>query len=140
VLLLQPETGDDLQWEKAGLVEVADLIVIHKSDLPGAERVEAQVLASLGLSPGPAPPVVRASARTGEGLAAVWKAIESLPLRRGSRADAGRLVRLAQDLVAARYEDRSGEVGEIVAAWRRGETNDAAAAAALLRVLASVEA
>ena len=35
VLLLQPETGDDLQWEKAGLLEVADLVVIHKADMPG---------------------------------------------------------------------------------------------------------
>jgi len=40
VLLLQPETGDDLQWEKAGLLEVADIVAIHKSDLPGADRVE----------------------------------------------------------------------------------------------------
>src|SRR5262249_27176482 len=40
VLLLQPETGDDLQWEKAGLLEVADVVVIHKADLPGADRVE----------------------------------------------------------------------------------------------------
>lgn len=139
VLLLQPETGDDLQWEKAGLVEVADLIVIHKADLPGADRVEAQVLASLGLSPGPAPPAVRASARTGEGVAEVWKAIESLPLRRGARTDAGRLVRLAQDLVAGRYQLPSGEVRAVVEAWQRGETNDAAAAAALLRALSSVE-
>src|SRR5262249_3228184 len=43
VLLLQPETGDDLQWEKAGLLEIADVVVIHKADLPGAEAVEAQV-------------------------------------------------------------------------------------------------
>src|SRR5262245_31908878 len=32
VLLLQPETGDDLQWEKAGVLEVADVIAIHKAD------------------------------------------------------------------------------------------------------------
>ncbi len=62
VLLLQPETGDDLQWEKAGLLEVADVVVIHKADLPGAERVEAQVLAALALSAGRAPPVLRVSA------------------------------------------------------------------------------
>src|SRR5204862_5291465 len=39
VLLLQPETGDDLQWEKAGVLEVADLLVVHKADLPGAANV-----------------------------------------------------------------------------------------------------
>src|SRR5262249_59124141 len=52
VLLLQPETGDDLQWEKAGLLEVADVVVIHKADLPGAEQIEAQVRTILGLSAG----------------------------------------------------------------------------------------
>ena len=35
ILLLQTETGDELQWEKAGLLEAADVIVIHKADLPG---------------------------------------------------------------------------------------------------------
>ena len=40
VLLLQPETGDDLQWEKAGVLEVADVVVIHKADLPGADSPE----------------------------------------------------------------------------------------------------
>src|SRR6516165_7248423 len=59
VLLLQPETGDDLQWEKAGLLEVADVIAIHKADLPGADRVEAQVVAALGLTSAPGPKVLR---------------------------------------------------------------------------------
>ena len=67
VLLLQPETGDDLQWEKAGLLEVADLVVLHKADLPGAERAEAQVRAALEGSAGPAVPVLKRSAKTGEG-------------------------------------------------------------------------
>src|SRR5262249_33205620 len=43
VLLLQPETGDDLQWEKAGVLEVADIVVIHKADLPGSDSAAAQV-------------------------------------------------------------------------------------------------
>ena len=49
VLLLQPETGDELQWEKAGLLEVADMVVVHKADLPGAERVKPQVRDLLNL-------------------------------------------------------------------------------------------
>src|SRR5262249_45071975 len=68
VLLLQPETGDDLQWEKAGLLEVADVIAIHKADLPGAERVEAQVKSILGLSARPPVPIVRLSSKTGDGV------------------------------------------------------------------------
>ena len=82
VLLLQPETGDDLQWEKAGLLEVADIVVIHKADMPGAERVEAQVLATLSLSPSAVPPVLRVSARGGAGVEALWSAVAARPLRR----------------------------------------------------------
>src|SRR5205814_7567785 len=52
VLLLQPESGDDLQWEKAGVLEVADLVVVHKADLPGAEQTAAQVKGALALSSG----------------------------------------------------------------------------------------
>src|SRR6202011_5030136 len=83
VLLLQPETGDDLQWEKAGVLEVADVVVIHKADLPHADHVEAQVRAALmPLDAGPAVPVLRVSARTGEGVDALVQAINACPLRR----------------------------------------------------------
>jgi LAO/AO transport system ATPase len=76
VVLLQPESGDELQWEKAGLLEVADLVVIHKADLAGADRVAAQVNEHLNL-PGTRPiPVLKASAAKGEGLDQLWATIE----------------------------------------------------------------
>jgi LAO/AO transport system ATPase len=103
VLLLQPETGDDLQWEKAGLFEVADVLVIHKADLPGAERAEAQVREALALSAGPAPPVLRVSARTGEGIAALWQAIRSLPLRRLPPSADAELLRRAQQTLTGHF-------------------------------------
>ncbi len=97
VLLLQPETGDDLQWQKAGLLEVADLIVIHKADLPQAEQVEAQVHSMLSIPGGQPVPVVRVSAKTGEGVEALWTAIAGQPLRRAGPVTAGReLLRLAR--------------------------------------------
>ena len=34
IVLVQPETGDELQWEKAGQLEIADIVVVHKADLP----------------------------------------------------------------------------------------------------------
>jgi LAO/AO transport system kinase len=124
VLLLQPETGDDLQWEKAGLLEVADLVVIHKADLPGADRVEAQVLATLALSATPPPPVLRVSARSGAGVADLWQAIASLPLRRGKQRDARELLRLAQGLLARRLADAqvAGDpaVRDLLARWQDG--------------------
>ncbi len=76
VVLLQPESGDELQWEKAGLLEVADIVVVHKADLPGADRMAAQVNEHLNLPGSRAVPVLTASAAKGEGLEALWAAIE----------------------------------------------------------------
>jgi LAO/AO transport system ATPase len=81
VLLLQPETGDDVQWEKAGILELADVVVIHKADLPGAEQTAAQVQAALGLTPERQVPVVRVSSQTGQGLDELWQALEAKPPR-----------------------------------------------------------
>ncbi len=144
VLLLQPETGDDLQWEKAGLLEVAAVIVIHKADLPGAERVEAQVLSTLTLSMAPAPLVLRVSARSGVGLAELWAAIAVLPLRRGSKPGDDDLPRLAQATLAARFaaarREADQEVSHLLSSWQRGEVDGPTAGAALLHHLATKRA
>src|SRR5262249_8666885 len=68
VLLLQPETGDDLQWEKAGVLEVADIVVVHKADLPGADRAIAQIQAMLALSAGREVRGLPGRSKTGAGL------------------------------------------------------------------------
>jgi LAO/AO transport system ATPase len=139
VLLLQPETGDDLQWEKAGLFEVADIIAIHKADLPGAERVEAQVLAALGLAMGPPVPVLRVSARLGVGVAELWKAVAAIPLRRTVRQEERDLLRLAQETLAARFaaaQSRDEEpLRDLLQQWRRGELDATQAATAVLKLL-----
>jgi LAO/AO transport system ATPase len=139
VLLLQPETGDDLQWEKAGLLEVADVVVIHKADMPGTERVEAQVLSSLGLSAAPAPPVLRVSARSGEGLEKLWDVIAAAPLRRGGRGSARELLRRAQEALAARFaaaeRGRDPALQALLERWQRGELAAEQAAAAVLQHL-----
>jgi LAO/AO transport system kinase len=76
VLLVTPHTGDEVQWEKAGLIEVADLIAINKSDLPGADRVRQQLTSALSLVPGaPEVPVVNITAATGQGVAELWQKI-----------------------------------------------------------------
>lgn len=141
VLLLQPETGDDLQWEKAGLLEVADVIAIHKADMPGAERVEAQVLTTLALGTSLAVPVLRVSSRSGAGVKELWQAIASRPLRRGRKQSGRELLRLAQQTLAARFAaasaaDRS-ELRQLLAAWQHGEISSDQAASALLKMLAN---
>jgi len=125
VLLLQPETGDDLQWEKAGVLEVADAIVIHKADLPGAERAAAQVRAALELAGGRAVPVLVASSRTGAGLAELVALLQSFPKRDRTSNDIAELQHAAQRELAQRLA--RPEAVAIAAAWRAGEISADAA-------------
>lgn len=141
VLLLQPETGDDLQWEKAGLLEVADVVAIHKADLPGAERMGSQVRAVLGLSSTHEVPIIRVSAKTGEGVEHLSATLGTLPLRRESTAKSKRaLMALAQELAASRFAQadarRDPELARLLEEWRKGSLRTSEAASALLALLA----
>ena len=51
LVLLVPGLGDDVQSMKAGLMEIADIFVLNKSDREGADRLEAQLEAMLELAP-----------------------------------------------------------------------------------------
>jgi LAO/AO transport system ATPase len=138
VLLLQPETGDDLQWEKAGLLEVADVVVIHKADLPGAERVEGQVKSMLALSDREPVPVLRVSSKRGQGLDELLKVVEALPGRREAAGPrTGDLLRLAQERLAARFRRQAERVRPVLERWRRRELGDAQAADQVLSLLAA---
>ena len=139
VLLLQPETGDDLQWEKAGILELADVIVIHKADLAGADDTAAQVRAMLDLSPNRSVPVMRVSTKKSEGHAELWNTLRSLPVRRqpGSGSE---LLRLAQDLLAERMQRatslHNAALTRLLSDWRAGVCSTEEAAAQLLKLLA----
>lgn len=72
VVVLVPGLGDDIQILKAGLIEIADLFVVNKSDCDGADRVVAEILAVQELSGakrGPIVPVLQTVATTGNGIA-----------------------------------------------------------------------
>ena len=79
VLLVPPESGDELQWEKAGLLEVADVVVVNKADLPAAEHTAAELRAALDLGRQKNVPVLLVSGKTGVGLEALWEQIEAAP-------------------------------------------------------------
>ncbi len=70
VVVLHPGGGDTLQAMKAGLMEAADLYLVNKADLPGAERVAAELADMLDMRAEGAtrPPVLLASATRGDGL------------------------------------------------------------------------
>ena len=52
VLVLVPESGDSIQTLKAGLMEIADIFVVNKSDRPGADRLRNELEVMLGLRGG----------------------------------------------------------------------------------------
>jgi 2-methylcitrate dehydratase len=119
VLLLQPETGDDLQWEKAGVLEVANVIVIHKADLPGADKAAAQIKSALELAGGREVPVLLASSRTGAGMKELVTLLESLPKRSRNGGAAAELLFLAQQELAARFQ--RPEIESLAADWQTGK-------------------
>jgi LAO/AO transport system ATPase len=140
VLLLQPEAGDDIQWEKAGLLEIADIVVIHKADLPAADQVEAQVRAALELSAGSSVPVLRISSRTGKGVDALWQAIVACTHRRDIEKLPGReLLQLTQDILVSRFGHaeaaKDPHLAEIIAQWQQGKQPGTIAAFSLVHLL-----
>jgi len=125
VLLLQPETGDDLQWEKAGVLEVADIIVIHKADLPGADKAAAQIKSALELAGGREIPVLLASSRTGAGMKELAALLESLPTRSRNGGAAAELLFLAQQELATRF--RTPGIETLAVDWQAGRITTAEA-------------
>jgi LAO/AO transport system kinase len=75
VVVLVPGMGDDVQALKAGIMEIADVFVINKSDQPGAGRVEQELQAMLSLANGRRPPIVKTVAPQGAGIEELLAAI-----------------------------------------------------------------
>jgi len=72
VVVIVPESGDQVQAIKAGLMEIADIYVVNKCDRPGSNSVLSTVQASLAFQhhhmPGWTPQVIRTVASAGEGI------------------------------------------------------------------------
>ena len=117
LLLLQPGGGDELQGIKRGIVELADLILVNKSDGDLAEaagRTAADYQHALRLlrpaKPGWQPEVLRCSALAGAGIPEVWQAVgrfrgavgaSAMAARRAAQAKAWLRVELSDSLMAA---------------------------------------
>jgi len=87
VVVTAPGLGDEVQALKAGLLEIADILVVNKGDRDGADRAMADLTTMLALAARPsrpgeppraAPALIRASATGGIGVADVMAAIDAL--------------------------------------------------------------
>src|SRR5277367_4667181 len=88
VLVLVPGMGDEVQSLKAGVMEVADVFVVNKSDRGGGELVEQEIIGMQGLAvdrDGWVPPVVRTVATTGEGVQELMETVRRCAVEKGAR-------------------------------------------------------
>ena len=77
ILVNNPGTGDDIQALKAGIIEIADILVVNKADHPGADVLVSQLQALLALAPKGQrrPRILKTTAIKGEGLGELVEAI-----------------------------------------------------------------
>lgn len=73
IVVLIPETGDEVQAMKAGLAEIADIFLVNKADLPGADVTVQQLKSILDDE---AVPILTASALRNEGIESLVDSIE----------------------------------------------------------------
>jgi LAO/AO transport system kinase len=80
LVVLTPGSGDDIQTFKAGIMEIADIFVLNKSDLPGAAALEAQIrgMIEIGNPDQPVPLIIRTSATEGRGIDLVGAEVRKL--------------------------------------------------------------
>jgi len=107
-----PEMGDEVQAIKAGLLEVADIVVVTKGDRPGAQRAAAQLRAMLAIGSEAdrgagrdgrrrpkRPEVILTSATSGDGLGELLAALDRRGTElRGDTAEEARLHRASAQL------------------------------------------
>jgi LAO/AO transport system kinase len=129
ILILVPGMGDDVQTIKAGIMEIADIFVINKSDRDGAEYVEREIRTLQSLATrhdGWTPPIVKTVASQGVGIEELAGAIsdyeaylekENLLLNRSVENWQERLVEMLRDalLEKARAQLADGNLARLAA-------------------------
>ena len=121
VVILVPGMGDDVQTIKAGIMEIADIFVINKSDREGAERVEREIRAMQSLAMRDdrwSPPIVKTVGSEGKGIEELAAAIanyeaylkkENLVLKRNIQNWQERLVEMLRDAMLERARAQLGD-------------------------------
>lgn len=98
LVVLTPAGGDSVQTIKAGIMEIADIFVINKADLPGADRTATEINAMLDMKSGTPwrPPVIPTVSTRNEGIDELWA---SLSRHRSHMRESGRLLEVRRQRV-----------------------------------------
>ena len=119
-LVTVPGLGDDIQAIKAGVLEIADVLVVNKADRPGADETARDLAQMLTLGKQRTewkPPIVRTAAATGDGVpelvAAIakhqeWSAASGEQERRRRAAARAAIEDLLREALVRRLRDRIG--------------------------------
>ncbi|WNV74579.1 methylmalonyl Co-A mutase-associated GTPase MeaB [Geodermatophilus sp. DSM 44513] len=149
LVLLAPGMGDGIQAAKAGILEVADVLVVNKADREGADRTVRDLRSALALggrheAPGAwCPPVVRTVATAGTGVEDLARALAEhrawlASSGEGDRRRAARAAREIEAVALTGLRERMGQVrgsaalGALAAQVVAGRTDPFRAAALLL--------
>ncbi len=120
VVVTAPGLGDSIQMLKAGILEIADLLVVNKSDRPGAKETVIQLREMHHLAPGSSEwdlPILQTVASDGHGVTELWQATRrhweylrvsgELRARRGRRAER-EVLELVEQALAVRLRTKLG--------------------------------
>lgn len=114
IVVAAPGLGDDIQAIKAGVLEIADILVVNKSDRPEADKTARELESALSLKVRPAAKVMKTVATNGDGVDALAVEIEHIAAKRSEAGHERRrrrarklLAWAAADLVARQINDRS---------------------------------
>ena len=147
VVVTAPGLGDSIQMLKAGILEIADLLVVNKSDRPGAKETVIQLREMHRLAPASSPwevPILQTAASDGHGIDELWQAARrhldhlrasgELEARRARRAEREVLDLVEQALAVhlrSKLDERTG-LGEILEGAKTRAVDPHSAANAIL--------
>ena len=142
IVVCAPGLGDDVQAIKAGILEIADILVVNKADNPLAERTARQLEARTTGAIGKKVPVMKTIALEGEGLDALASQIETIAALQGDEEKGKdrprKLLKTAaiEHLTQILDRDDIPEIQKLAEKIVKGEINFESAAADALRIAA----
>ena len=146
-VLLTPEGGDPIQAMKAGLLEIADILLVNKADRPGTDDMVAGLMSLLSYYPGTSwwePPVLTAQAINNIGIEQLLETItrhkraleESGKLEERRREQRrGELLKMVTESISARLNEMMAEDADFLSCLAKVETGDMDAYSAYTEIL-----
>ncbi|MCL6638176.1 MAG: methylmalonyl Co-A mutase-associated GTPase MeaB [Firmicutes bacterium] len=126
LVVLNPGAGDHIQTIKAGIMEIADIFVVNKADLPGVKKVVVEVegMLDMGQYNGWRPPVLQTVTLDGRGIPELWETIQKhrdYLARNGAARQAGlnrvrlEMLDIAESEIKSRLLKKAAESGRLQA-------------------------